>query len=108
MKDTGYSCDNTSGTGPFNAGNAETQSCTEICGDGLIIGTETCDPGNGTITGCTSCSQDNGYQCDNTSGTGPFTNVNPETQSCDTVCGDGIIAGSETCDDGGATITGCD
>lgn len=47
--------------------------------------------------------KDSGYTCDN-SGDGSDVTTNAETQSC-SLCGDGFITGSETCD-GGTFYTG--
>ena len=48
--------------------------------------------------GCFNCKHDSGYVCN---GTGK--------DSCRTVCGDGIVAGFEQCDDGdkGACLDNC-
>ncbi len=61
------------------------------CGDGEVIGEE-CDDGNTTgDDGCASdCTVESGYSC-----TG-------SPSVCSPVCGDGLIRGAETCDDGGA------
>ena len=63
--------------------------CFPICGDGLIVGTETCDDGN----------QMSGDGCS------AICLVEPNTASC----GDRMISGAEQCDDGtdnGGTIYG--
>ena len=51
----GWSCSDASGT----------DVCTPICGDGLRVGTETCDDGNTDAgDGCSStCEVENGYYC---------------------------------------------
>ena len=59
------------------------------CGDGIVLGSETCDDNN-TIDadGCSStCAIEVGWHCTGT------------PSVCLTECGDGAIAGSETCDD---------
>lgn len=38
-------------------------SCQTFCGDGLIIGTETCDPGINPNPGCIGCAVTPGYNC---------------------------------------------
>jgi cysteine-rich repeat protein len=70
--------------------------CTEICGDGLVVGHEAlaggCDDGNSVANdGCTNCKVDTSYVCSGA----------PST--CAKTCGDGKIEGSEQCDDGNAT-----
>ena len=37
--------------------------CSPKCGDGLIIGTETCDSGNKYTAGCINCQIQQGYTC---------------------------------------------
>ena len=37
--------------------------CTPKCGDGLIIGAETCDTGNSYSSGCINCQIQQGYTC---------------------------------------------
>ncbi|MEW5851248.1 MAG: DUF4215 domain-containing protein [Myxococcota bacterium] len=63
----------------------------ELCGDGIISGTETCDDANPAAgDGCSaSCQVEDGYVC-----TG-------EPSLCSQVdCGNGIITADEGCDDG--------
>jgi fibro-slime domain-containing protein len=70
-----------------------------VCGNGVIDPGEVCDDGNtaagdGCIADCTAVEP--GYKCPkgaNNAG-GPCTKLPANT------CGDGILAGSETCDDG--------
>ncbi|MFZ9888838.1 MAG: DUF4215 domain-containing protein, partial [Myxococcota bacterium] len=81
------------------------EACTEVHGDGRVVGTEQCDTALVTDTtvkgpGCdnTTGTKVDGYAC---SGAGP--------NSCAPVCGDGKVVGTETCDDGGNTNDdGCD
>ncbi len=77
--------------------------CTEICGDGLVVGDEAvlggCDDGgNVDGDGCDfQCQVEDGYICVN------------EPSVCQTGCGDGTIAGIEVCDDGNTDADdGCD
>lgn len=67
-------------------------TCSPICGDGLILGSETCDDNDGTPAnsdGCdTSCQVESGWTCTGTS-----------NSVCSEICGDGIIVGIEECDD---------
>lgn len=37
--------------------------CTAICGDGLIVGAETCDSGKSSSLGCSGCQIQSGYTC---------------------------------------------
>ncbi len=68
--------------------------CTEICGDGTVVGDEAvqggCDDGNQVNDdGCDfQCQVENGYICVG------------EPSVCQTGCGDGTVAGVEECDDG--------
>ena len=59
-------------------------SCTPICGDGLIRGTEQCDDDNtANGDGCSSsCKIENGWRC----------RVNPTNgwTTCSPICGDGL------------------
>ncbi|HXS17285.1 MAG TPA: DUF4215 domain-containing protein [Polyangiaceae bacterium] len=68
------------------------------CGDGIIIFPEQCDPAALSIPGCNTCQLTAGYMC-----TG-------EPSVCrETVCGDGVIEGTETCDDSNTVpFDGCD
>jgi hypothetical protein len=62
-KQEGYSCY------PFN------NTCSPICGDGLVVLPEECD--NSQI-GCVNCRAKLGYQCVN--------------NNCSAICGDGIFS----------------
>lgn len=66
-------------------------SCTNICGDGLIISSlEECDDGNeDSGDGCFICLVEEGWNCDTS-----------EPSVCETICGDGLLKGEEECDDG--------
>jgi large repetitive protein len=79
--------------------------CMPICGNGVIDVTETCDDGGqgGCLSNCTGVKA--GYMC---------TSANPSVCSCLSgysgfpclaVCNDGMLVGSEVCDDG--TLNGC-
>ena len=72
---------------------------TARCGDGVIrAGTEMCDDG-GTANGngCSAtCTVEAGFMCAMT------------PSVCTTTCGDGIIAGMETCDQGGGNVANGD
>jgi len=77
-----------------------------ICGDGYITGSETCDDGNGGPgDGCSdTCEIEDKWDCDNV---GNFLNIISST--CTPICGDGFKVGNEACDDGNisADIDGC-
>jgi cysteine-rich repeat protein len=67
--------------------------CTEICGDGVLVGRELkaggCDDGNVVPDdGCTNCVVDPSYVCSGA------------PSECAKTCGDGMLEGSEQCDDG--------
>ncbi len=66
-------------------------ACSEICGDGLVVGIEDCDD-SGVIDGdgCSGvCGIEAGYECVG------------EPSTCAPACGDGLIILPEGCDDGG-------
>lgn len=99
----GTSCKLEAGWRCLNLG----QPCTEICGDGLVTGAETCDEGStAPSTGCSACRVVEGWTC-------PATTVPGSTAKqgglCTPRCGDRLVRGNETCDDGNAVATdGCD
>ncbi len=68
-------------------------TCYAICGDGYILGAETCDDKNeDDDDGCSytdDCIVEAGWICTGT-----------DNSVCATVCGDGLIRGDEECDDG--------
>ncbi len=76
------------------------QDCTAVtCGDGWWnpIAGEDCDDGNSVNNdGCSHCNKDFGWYCQG----------NPSV--CASICGDGIIAGSEDCDPPGTTDSSSD
>lgn len=68
-------------------------NCIPNCGDGILVGNETCDDGSNDLFGANSdCTGPRpGFYCDpNLSGTPANTTY--------TICGDGLVAGFETCD----------
>src|SRR3989344_2969270 len=66
-----------------------------LCGNRVLDSGEQCDDGNRAIgDGCSAaCQSEAGYSCSG------------EPSMCITTCGDGIAAGTETCDDGGTCST---
>jgi cysteine-rich repeat protein len=88
--------DGCSATCTVEAGwNCDAQGCTEICGDGVVVGHEAlaggCDDKNAVASdGCTNCVVDTSYVCAGA------------PSVCAKTCGDGIVEGSEVCDDGNA------
>ncbi|CAI2386795.1 unnamed protein product [Moneuplotes crassus] len=74
--------------------------CNTICGDGGRTYWEQCDDGNLIPgDGCDEhCNVEFGYKCDG--GTHPLVNSPGSPDSCYIPCGDGILYGTEECDDG--------
>lgn len=74
---------------------SESDSCSTVCGDGIRVGSESCDDENSlSFDGCSAtCTIESGWTCDT---------INQATglDRCSTICGDGIRVGSEECDDG--------
>jgi fibro-slime domain-containing protein len=86
----------------------EGQPCHHVarCGDGVLVKPELCDDGN-TVAGdgCSpDCKIEIGYKCANSDPSQP-----ESTSVCTTTtCGDGIVEGAESCDDGNAMpFDGC-
>jgi fibro-slime domain-containing protein len=87
-------------------------ACITVCGDGIVAGNEQCDMGalNGTGAGCNAtCSVDTGFACvastpppgaDAGADAGSDGAAPPQSVCHKTVCGDGIVDGTEQCDDG--------
>jgi cysteine-rich repeat protein len=99
--EAGFSC-----ADPPSPPNAQTvpDVCGPICGDGVRVGSETCDDGNSAnADGCSSiCRVEDGYVCSDPASPSNAADV------CKTVCGDGIAVGAETCDDGNSVANdGC-
>ena len=69
-----------------------------VCGDGLLDGSEICDDGNiESGDGCSSeCRIEDGWNCETPGAACEKTNI------AEAVCGDGIVADYEECDDGNA------
>jgi cysteine-rich repeat protein len=93
LAEDGWNCD---GAFPITG-------CTEICGDGKVVGTETCDDGNkidniGCLADCTG--EINGYHCSG----GTLTIA----ATCNIQCGDNFISPGEQCEDGNnVSLDGC-
>jgi cysteine-rich repeat protein len=73
-------------------------ACAPVCGDGVASGAEECDDGNAAEgDGCSaSCRVEAGWACARGAAAGPW------AWGCATMCGDGVVAGPEECDDGNA------
>ena len=106
----GWSC---TPSDPTNATPAKSV-CTNSCGNGIIDAGEECDLGTaineaaGTyIKGCTtSCIVEPGFYCPG--GATKCDNVNGALLKLSTLCGDGITAGLEACDDKNTvSLDGC-
>ena len=80
-----------------------TQNCEPECGDGIRVSIEACDDGN-LINGdgCDSSCQLEGPQwlCQSY-----VLSLDSTTSVCEPVCGDRVVTGVETCDDGN-TVNG--
>ena len=75
----------------------ELSTCSQIPGDGIIIGNEECDDANiDNDDGCNSTMEiETGWEC-------------PVAGSpCNVICGDGLTVGTENCDDGSDDGIGC-
>jgi len=89
-------------------------TCTAVCGDGAVEGTEQCDDGNTTAgDGCSptcawehrAASMAEGWSCSTPKGTDGC--IGP-TVCVVTTCGNGVVEGTEQCDDGNSTTgDGC-
>jgi fibro-slime domain-containing protein len=85
----GYTCPNNNGSG-----GPCIKAPANVCGDGIVAGTEQCDDGNMISgDGCSSlCQLEPNFVC-----------PTPGAACVSTVkCGDGKVTGNETCDDGNA------
>lgn len=107
----GDGCDATCHTETGFTCTGQPSVCTAVCGDGLILGAESCDdgcgsPGGAFPGGCgstggafpapgdgcdTSCEIEVGWGCSG------------QPSVCAPICGDGLVEGDETCDDGDLT-----
>ncbi len=84
-----------SGSGGKDAGDAGKDAMAQVCGDGVVEGSEECDDGNTKSgDGCSAiCTVEPWYTC-------PM----PDKPCVYTpVCGDGKVQGNEQCDDGNTT-----
>jgi cysteine-rich repeat protein len=91
----GEQCDD----GNMSNTDACTNACTTArCGDGFIGPGEACDDSNAAAgDGCgATCAVEGGYACMGA----------PST--CSPVCGDGMLVGAETCDQGGGNVANGD
>ncbi len=84
-----------SGSGGEDAGDAGKDAMAQVCGDGVIEGSEECDDGNTTSgDGCSAiCTVEPWYTCPTAGKPCVYT----------AVCGDGKVQGNEQCDDGNTT-----
>jgi fibro-slime domain-containing protein len=101
--ETGYLCTPTAGAG------AVAETCTKVwvCGNGRVDPHEACDDGNAdSLDGCSStCAVEPGFSCPKDPATSAGGKCAPAPMA---VCGNAIIEGDETCDDGNPTVNdGC-
>jgi cysteine-rich repeat protein len=78
-------------------------SCTTTCSDGIKAGAEQCDDGNQISNdGCsyTACEVESGWSCVPPVTQPTVMSVQAADSVCTTICGDGLVRGLETCDDG--------
>ena len=76
----------------------------ECTRDACLLGTHDCDP---LATCRTSNASNTGFVCDCAKGF-PGDGIGKGEGACQPLCGDGIVAGGETCDDGGLVVgDGC-
>ncbi len=70
-------------------------TCKPICGDGVLVGGETCDDKNVVANdGCSAtCATEIGWTCAGA------------PSVCTAICGDGLVLGAEACDDGNIVNT---
>ena len=87
-----------------DSGSAYVFMYTGVCGDGILASGEACDDGNtANGDGCNSmCLIENGSPCtvDNECASGVCDTVGSNTCEPANACGNGVIEGSEACDDG--------
>ena len=83
--ETGYACAGT--------------TCEPICGDGIVVGTETCDDGNNETESCDPQLE----QCDICNGDCVLVTVNNVA-----TCGNGVVEIGEACDDHNTVTENCD
>lgn len=77
--------------------NRITLECKPLCGDGIRVIVEACDDGNLEIgDGCdSSCQLEPYFLC-----MSYVEAINSTKSVCEPVCGDGVVVGGETCEDG--------
>ena len=98
--ESGFKCATGPATGPCGSGGPG--SVVPICGNGIVSGSEICDDGN-TVSGdgCSAtCTIESGYKCLNGPAAGPCTSGG--SGSVVPICGNGVVTGTELCDDGNA------
>ena len=95
--------------------NCQNDVCVELCGNGVVEGSEGCDDGNTSAgDGCdAACLAEDGQQCGTSGVTGAAACAsgacNPASNICGPGCGDGNVDADEGCDDGNLTNgDGCD
>jgi cysteine-rich repeat protein len=116
---SGDGCSETCGVEVGYRCRTEGRACEPICGDSLLRGWEQCDDGNAIAgDGCgANCLLELGRQCPLSPGLGTDAGPNDGDSSaaavesssrsqCNAICGDAVVGGTETCDDGDANGSG--
>ena len=88
----------------------KTHDCKEIIGDGKVVGREKCD--DGPLDAMRRACNENGSAPKPGWNCGNCTNICDNkwengTTKCKEICGDGLLVGIETCDDGKDDLQGC-
>ncbi|QSQ13154.1 DUF4215 domain-containing protein [Myxococcus landrumensis] len=102
----GDGCSGVCATEPGYSCSGAPSACNTTCGDGVVAGAEVCDDGNlqSGDTCSPRCLWENGQAC-NASGVCESGTCNPHSDLCVTanICGNGMLDGSEQCDDANTT-----
>jgi hypothetical protein len=129
-------CNSGDGCCPNGCDHGTDSDCSPSCGDGVLTGTETCEPGSSTYPCATPAACDDGDPCTEDTVTGNARQCSAKCahvpimsrasgdgccpaganigndSDCDAACGDGVMSSGETCDTGLSgscpTVTTCE